>query len=93
MDIVLYNSPKTVIQTNRVDTPNTNVQIPHGHVRTLEGDPMAGLTVPTWSPETALLIGTILLEAAVLYVGYGGLERLLGPYLLELVVGGEETAQ
>ena len=93
MDIVLYNSPKTVIQTNRVDTPNTNVQIPHGHVRTPEGGPMAGLTVPTWSPETALLIGTILLEAAVLYVGYGGLERLLGPYLLELVVGGEETAQ
>ena len=54
---------------------------------------MAGLTVPTWNPETALLVGTILLEAAVLYVSYGGLERLLGPYLLELVVGGEETAQ
>ena len=54
---------------------------------------MAGLTVPTWSPETALLIGTILLEAAVLYVGYGGLERLFGPYLLELVVGGEGTVQ
>jgi len=54
---------------------------------------MAGLEVPTWDPETAVLIGTILLEAIVLYVGYGALERLLGPSLMELLVGGESNAQ
>lgn len=54
---------------------------------------MAGLEVPTWDPETALLIGTILLEAIVLYVSYGGLERILGPYLMKLVVGRNEHAR
>jgi hypothetical protein len=54
---------------------------------------MAGLEVPTWDPETALLIGTILLEAIVLYVGYGGLERLVGPCLMRLLVGGEPDAR
>jgi hypothetical protein len=49
---------------------------------------MAGLEVPTWDPETVLVIGTILIEAIVLYVGYGGLERLVGPRLLEFLVGG-----
>jgi len=53
---------------------------------------MAGLEVPTWDPQTAMLIGTILLEAVVLYVGYGGLERVLGPSLMKLLVGGEERA-
>jgi hypothetical protein len=53
---------------------------------------MAGLEVPTWDPETALVIGTILVEAIVLYVGYGGLERLVGPQLMELLVGGEPDA-
>jgi len=54
---------------------------------------MAGLEIPTWDPETALLIGTILLEAIVLYVGYGGLERLFGPSLMKLLVGGEANAR
>lgn len=54
---------------------------------------MAGLEIPTWDPETALLIGTILLEAIVLYVGYGGLERLFGPYLIQLLTGGEASAR
>jgi len=54
---------------------------------------MAGLTVPTWDPETALLIGTILLEAIVLYVGYGGLERLFGSYLIQFLVGGDADAR
>lgn len=54
---------------------------------------MAGLEVPTWSPEAALLIGTVLLEAVVLYVGYGGLERLVGPRLMKLIVGGESDAR
>ena len=54
---------------------------------------MAGLTIPTWDPETALLVGVILLEAVVLYVGYGGLERVFGPYLTRVVVGDEEHAR
>lgn len=53
---------------------------------------MSGLEVPTWDPETALLIGTILLEAIVLYVGYGALERLVGPRLMEFLVGGGSNA-
>jgi hypothetical protein len=54
---------------------------------------MAGLEIPTWDPETALLIGTILLEAIVLYVGYGGLERLFGPRLMKLLLGGDADAR
>ena len=54
---------------------------------------MSGLEIPTWDPQTALLIGAILLEAIVLYVGYGGLERLVGGRLLRLLVGGESSAQ
>ncbi|ELZ52647.1 MULTISPECIES: DUF7512 family protein [Halorubrum] len=54
---------------------------------------MAGLEIPAWDPETALLIGAILLEAIALYVGYGGLERVFGPYLMRLLIGGEASAQ
>jgi len=54
---------------------------------------MAGLEIPSWDPQTALLIGTILLEAIVLYAGYGGLERLLGPHLMRLLVGGDGSGQ
>lgn len=54
---------------------------------------MAGLEIPSWDPQTALLIGTILLEAIVLYAGYAGLERIFGPHLLRLVVGGDESGQ
>jgi hypothetical protein len=36
-----------------------------------------------------MLIGAILFEAIILYVGYGGLEKLVGPRLMELLVGGE----
>ncbi|WP_253738415.1 DUF7512 family protein [Halohasta salina] len=54
---------------------------------------MAGLEVPTWDPQTALLIGAILVEAFVLYVGYGGLEKLLGPRLMAFLVGGESSAE
>ena len=53
---------------------------------------MAGLAIPTWDPQTALLIGAILLEAVVLYVGYGGLERLVGPHLMRFLLGGETGA-
>jgi hypothetical protein len=54
---------------------------------------MAGLEIPAWDPQTALLIGTILLEAIVLYAGYAGLERILGPHVLRLVVGGTGSGQ
>ena len=54
---------------------------------------MPGLAIPAWDPETALLIGTILLEAVVLYVGYGGVERLLGPRLMDHLVGGDANAR
>jgi hypothetical protein len=54
---------------------------------------MAGIAVPSWDPETALLIGTILLEAVVLYLGYGGLERLFGPHLMQLLLDGEGDAR
>lgn len=54
---------------------------------------MAGLEIPSWDPETAALIGTILLEAVVLYVGYGGLERLIGPRVMDLLVGGDQNGQ
>jgi len=54
---------------------------------------MAGLTVPTWDPETAVLIGTILLEAIALYVGYGGLERVFGSRLMQFLVGGDADAR
>jgi hypothetical protein len=35
----------------------------------MEHRTMAGLEIPTWDPETAILIGSILIEAVVLYVG------------------------
>ncbi|GAB3692381.1 DUF7512 family protein [Halorubrum pallidum] len=54
---------------------------------------MSGLEVPTWDPQTAVLIGAILLEAVVLYVGYAGLERLVGPRLIEFLVGGDSDAR
>ena len=54
---------------------------------------MPGLEVPSWDPETAVLIGVILLEAVVLYVGYSGLERLLCPRVMKFLVGGEKCGQ
>jgi hypothetical protein len=51
---------------------------------------MAGLGVPTWDPQTVLLIGAILTEAIVLYFGYGGLERLVGPRVMKFLLGGAD---
>ncbi|OYR82624.1 hypothetical protein DJ84_09880 [Halorubrum ezzemoulense] len=70
-----------------------NVPKANFRVRKSEGESMAGLEIPSWDPETALLIGAILLEAFVLYVGYGGLERLVGPYLMDIIVGGDASAR
>lgn len=68
--------------------------VPAPNYYAIDGDEttMAGLEVPTWDPATALLIGVILLEAVVLYVGYGGLERLLGPRIMRVLVGGDDSA-
>lgn len=52
---------------------------------------MAGLEIPTWDPQAAMLIGAVLLEAIVLYVGYGGLEKLIGPRLMSTLLGGEDA--
>jgi hypothetical protein len=39
-------------------------------------------------PEgAALIIGLVLVEALILYVGYGALERLLGPTLTRILRG------
>ena len=51
---------------------------------------MAGLGVPTWDPQAALLIGVVLVEAIVLYVGYAGVERLIGPRLMNVLVGSDD---
>jgi hypothetical protein len=48
---------------------------------------MVGLSVPTWDPQTALLIGIILAEAVVLYVGYGLIGRVVGPPLVRAIRG------
>jgi hypothetical protein len=53
---------------------------------------MPGVEIPTWDPQTALIIGSILVEAIVLYVGYGGLEQVVGPRLMELLVGSDASA-
>lgn len=39
------------------------------------------------SIDAAVLIGTVLLEAAILYVAYGALEQALGPKLVERIRG------
>lgn len=35
----------------------------------------------------AVLVGIVLLEALVLYVGYGSLERVFGPAVTKLIAG------
>lgn len=42
------------------------------------------LPVPT-AVQAVLLIGIVLIEAVVLYVGYGYVEQLVGPPLLETI--------
>ena len=39
------------------------------------------------STEAAVLVGAVLVEAIALYVGYGALERVVGPAILETVTG------
>ena len=49
---------------------------------------MFGLETATGLGGAALVIGVVLLEALILYVGYGLLERLVGPALVEALRGG-----
>jgi len=49
---------------------------------------MFGLESATGLTGAALVIGVVLAEAIVLYVGYGFLERLVGPRLVEALRGG-----
>jgi hypothetical protein len=48
---------------------------------------MFGIESLTGPTGAAVLIGIVLLEALLLYVGYGALERLVGPWLTRLVRG------
>ncbi|WP_284011164.1 DUF7512 family protein [Haloarcula pelagica] len=46
---------------------------------------MFGLEQLSGTPQAVALVGLVLLEAVVLYVGYGELERALGPALLRAI--------
>ncbi|WP_226013414.1 DUF7512 family protein [Halomicrobium salinisoli] len=48
---------------------------------------MFGLESATGVVGALLVIGIVLLEAIVLYVGYGLLEKLFGPALVDAVRG------
>jgi hypothetical protein len=48
---------------------------------------MFGLESVTGPTGAALLIGAVLLEALILYVGYGALERVLGPVITKTLRG------
>ncbi|ELZ30509.1 hypothetical protein C475_00155 [Halosimplex carlsbadense 2-9-1] len=48
---------------------------------------MFGLESATGLSGGALVIGVVLMEAIVLYVGYGYLERLVGPRLVAALRG------
>jgi hypothetical protein len=48
---------------------------------------MFGLDSATGVEGAVIVIGVVLLEAIVLYLGYGFLERLLGPRLVDAIRG------
>jgi len=48
---------------------------------------MFGIETLGGSVGAVVLIGIVLLEAIVLYVGYGALERFLGPRIARLLRG------
>ncbi|AHG03800.1 hypothetical protein HALDL1_09430 [Halobacterium sp. DL1] len=49
---------------------------------------MFGLENASGVGGAALVVGVVLVEAILLYVGYGAMERLLGPTLVR-ALGGE----
>jgi hypothetical protein len=48
---------------------------------------MFGIEISQGVIDGASLIGLVLVEAVVLYVGYGALEKLLGPKLTRVLRG------
>ena len=48
---------------------------------------MFGVETLSGNALAAALVGLVLLEAAVLYVGYGALERLVGKHVVRLLRG------
>jgi hypothetical protein len=48
---------------------------------------MFGVENATGLTGALLVMGIVLLEAIVLYVGYGALEQLFGPKLVKMVSG------
>jgi hypothetical protein len=49
---------------------------------------MFGLENAAGPAGAVVVVGVVLLEAILLYVGYGALERLLGPRIID-ILGGE----
>jgi hypothetical protein len=48
---------------------------------------MFGIETLSGNALAAALVGLVLVEAAVLYVGYGALERLVGEQIVRLLRG------
>ena len=48
---------------------------------------MFGIETLSGNALAAALVGLVLLEAAVLYVGYGALEQLVGKHVVRLLQG------
>ncbi|WP_267641245.1 DUF7512 family protein [Haloarchaeobius amylolyticus] len=48
---------------------------------------MFGIESLSGNAQAAALIGIVLVEAAILYVGYGLLERVLGPIIRDAIRG------
>jgi len=48
---------------------------------------MFGIESLSGNAQAVALVGVVLLEAMILYVGYGGLEQVLGDYVVDLLRG------
>lgn len=48
---------------------------------------MFGIETLPSTAQAAVLVGTVLVEALTLYVGYGGLTRVLGPTVVHALGG------
>ena len=81
----MYSNCKTVIPDHRVggvERKSTNAAI-----SAVEGAVMFGIYTLGGDAQAAVLIGIVLLEAIVLYVGYGLLESALARRVIDLVRG------
>ena len=48
---------------------------------------MFGIETLSGNAQAAALVGLVLVEAALLYVGYGALEQLVGKYVVRILRG------